>query len=229
MKAKAIRDRLEAEAAQQQPSPDNPSVVAGQKRPLSSSTSSAGQPPPNLRDGRTNDANHRPLDSIRPARNFAKYVEYDFSKMTDTKGGFLTAEDDPHNKVLHAAGRDGKPAHMTQKEWEQQLLASKRKEGPFEPCLGYAQETKCRECNGLDVDRKWEDVFKCSVCNKCKEDFPEKYSLLTKTEAKEDYLLTDRKYTLLTFSSVLVNPLHEADMTSRFTRRVLIISLYSRT
>jgi DNA-repair protein complementing XP-A cells len=29
------------------------------------------------------------------------------------------------------------------------------------------------------------------VCNKCKNEKPEKYSLLTKTECKEDYLLTD--------------------------------------
>lgn len=195
MKARAIRDKLEAEASQQNASPGNPSGVAGVKRPPPSSVSSSARPPPNLRDGRSNDANNRPLDSIRPARNFAKYVEYDFSKMTDTKGGFITAEDDPHDKVLHAVGRDGKPAHMTQKEWEkQQLLELGRKDGAFKPCLGLAEQTKCQECKGLDVDRKWEETFGCAVCNSCKEKLPEKYSLLTKTEAKEDYLLTDRKY-----------------------------------
>lgn len=148
----------------------------------------------------------RPLDAIRPARAFSKFVEYDLSKMTDTKGGFITAEDDPHNKALHA-GSEGKPAHMTQKEWErQQLLRSleKTKAGPFEPGLSVLsgkdevqRQTKCQECGSLEIDWKWEEVFKCAVCSLCKEKFPERYSLLTKTEAKEDYLLTDRKSTCL--------------------------------
>jgi hypothetical protein len=35
-----------------------------------------------------------------------RLADYDFSKMTDTKGGFLTQEDDPFNKQLHVP--DGK-------------------------------------------------------------------------------------------------------------------------
>lgn len=50
---------------------------------------------------------------------------------------------------------------------------------------------KCRECGSLDIDFKWQDVFGVGVCNACKDKFPDKYSLLTKTEAREDYLLTD--------------------------------------
>ena len=138
-------------------------------------------------------------DNIRAARNFTKYVEYDFSKMTDTKGGFLTVEDDPFNKALHATREGEKPAHMSLKEWErQQLLRSLRnqKAGPYEPGLSVLSKEgkKCRECESLEIDWQWEEVFKCSVCNSCKEKFPEKYSLLTKTEAKDDYLLTDRGY-----------------------------------
>ena len=158
--------------------------------------------PANLRDGRDvrnadNGGIHRPLDDIQPARNFTKYVEYDFSKMTDTKGGFLTAEDDPHNKALHAPNADEKPAHMTLKEWERhQLLRSLRnqKAGPFEPGLSVLKKEEdklCRECGSLEIDWKWEEVFGCAVCNSCKEKVPDKYSLLTKTEAKDDYLLTD--------------------------------------
>jgi len=49
----------------------------------------------------------------------------------------------------------------------------------------------CRECGSLEIDWKWEEVFHCAVCNGCKESLADKYSLLTKTEAKEDYLLTD--------------------------------------
>ena len=131
--------------------------------------------------------------------------------MTDTKGGFLTAEDDPHNKALHASGSsEEKPAHMTLKEWERhQLLRSlrDRKTGPFEPALSVLKDPKtqkaCYECGSLEIDWKWEDVFGCRVCNACKEKLPEKYSLLTKTEAREDYLLTDRMSpAFLTFLAV---------------------------
>lgn len=156
----------------------------------------------NRRDGRNTTSagkagGFRPLDEIQPARNFTKFVDYDFSKMTDTKGGFLTVEDDPHNKALHSLGADEKPAHMTMKEWERhQLLRSlrERKAGPFEPGLSVLKKeaTKvCRECGSLEIDWKWEEVFGCAVCNACKEKVPEKYSMLTKTEAKEDYLITD--------------------------------------
>lgn len=121
--------------------------------------------------------------------------------MTDTKGGFLTADDDPHNKALHtpAAGEDARPAHMSVKEWERlQLLRKLRKQkaGLFEPGLSALDvdqraEKGCRECGSLEIDWNWAEIFNCRVCARCKETLPDKYSLLTKTEAKEDYLLTD--------------------------------------
>ncbi|OJD14076.1 DNA repair protein [Emergomyces pasteurianus Ep9510] len=188
MKAKALREQYEVEV-------QSGSAVAGQKRPYSAISSL--KPPSSSRDARTNKLNGRPLDEIRPARNFTKYVEYDLSKMTDTKGGFLTTEDDPHNKILNSGDRDQKPPHMTMREWEQhQLLQSLRRDraGPFEPglsVLNQKEQKSCRECGSVEIDWKWDEILKCAVCNSCKEKFPDKYSLLTKTEAKEDYLLTD--------------------------------------
>lgn len=121
--------------------------------------------------------------------------------MTDTKGGFLSATDDPYNKAMQAPSGDGqqRPAHMTMAEWERhQLLKRLRaaKAGPFEPAISALKDgdsRKCRECGSLDIDFKWDEVFGCRVCSRCKELVPDKYSLLTKTEAREDYLLTDRK------------------------------------
>jgi DNA-repair protein complementing XP-A cells len=195
LKAKALREQREAEVVATPKSPDN--SVVGQKR----SFAAFAQTPATVRDGRTDSvAPDRPLEAIKPARNFAKYVEYDFSKMTDTKGGFLTVEDDPHNEALHAKDdEESKPANMTMKEWErQQTLRSLRnqKAGPFEPGISVLKDTttKCRECGILEIDWKWDEVFGISVCNACKDKFPDKYSLLTKTEAREDYLLTDRKF-----------------------------------
>ncbi|KAI5291799.1 hypothetical protein KEM54_006710 [Ascosphaera aggregata] len=152
-------------------------------------------------DGTANGVNgeitSRPLEEIRPARKFTKYVDYDFSKMTDTKGGFLTVEDDPHNKALHFKRDSEKPTNMTQKEWEwvqQQQAMRVNRSDPFGYGPAYlksAEAVKCRECQSTDVDWKWYDTFKVAVCNPCKDKFPEKYSLLTKTEAREDYLLTE--------------------------------------
>jgi len=188
LKAKALREQRDAESGQD---PSDASI-AGQKR----SFAEFSKVPATIRDARTDARPDRPLEAIQPARNFAKYVEYDFSKMTDTKGGFLTADDDPYNKAMREEG-EAKPPNMTQQEWErQQLLRSLRnqKAGPFEPGISAARDRttrSCRECGTLEVDWKWVDVFDVAVCSACKEKFPEKYSLLTKTEAKEDYLLTD--------------------------------------
>lgn len=147
-------------------------------------------------------------------RKFARFVDYNFSNMTDTKGGFLSTEDDPFNKSMSGGGGGSgpgqgganpdepqRPKHMTEAEWERmQLLRKlqKQKAGPFEPGLSAiadkAERKKCRECGNLEIDWVWEEVFGCCVCGGCKEKFPEKYSLLTKTECREDYLITDREF-----------------------------------
>lgn len=160
-----------------------------------------GQDAGTNRDGR-NKGNE---EALRPAKKFTKFVDYNMSSMTDTKGGFLTTEDDPHNYALGAKkpGEDDdqqRPKHMTVQEWERMQLIKnlkRHKTGPYEPGLSVLDapedRKKCRECDSLEIDWVWEEVFHICVCHKCKEKMPEKYSLLTKTECKEDYLLTDRK------------------------------------
>jgi DNA-repair protein complementing XP-A cells len=208
MKAKALREQREAERASAAAAAG---PTKGVKRTFSALT--ASETPATLRDANNaSSGGTGPLNSIKPARNFAKFVEYDFSKMTDTKGGFLTEEDDPFNKALHVKdGREEKPANMTQKEWERkQLLDALRRDraGPFEPGISVlddkSEQKRCRECGSLEIDWKWEAELKCSICHGCKDKFPERYSLLTKTEAKEDYLLTDRECPLLLLSVIRV-------------------------
>lgn len=121
--------------------------------------------------------------------------------MTDTKAGFLSVEDDPNNFALGGkkTGEDSnRPKNMTIQEWEKQRLMKdmrRLKAGPYEPGLSVLQDEserkRCRECNSMEIDFVWEEVFHICVCSKCKDKHPEKYSLLTKTECKEDYLLTD--------------------------------------
>lgn len=88
---------------------------------------------------------------------------------------------------------------MSLEEWARhqlRLKLQKEKTGVYEPGISALKTAEgdqktCFDCGSLEVDWKWVEVFKCRVCNKCKEAKPEKYSLLTKTEAREDYLLTD--------------------------------------
>ncbi|PSN71563.1 DNA repair protein [Corynespora cassiicola Philippines] len=238
-------ERLKAKAAARQAEaskPPAPPQVAGTKRAYSSINSSNT---PSQHRNAVNVTNASPQirdqngfipppanDLIQPAKNFGRseYIEYDFSKMQDTKGGFLSTEDDPHNRAMWTGrGREEqKPEGMTMAEWEKERVRRKLREaraGPYEPgisilnavdgneeedeaLLAAAQEDgeefkgkygdgkrdikgKCRECRSLEVDWKWQDVFGISVCNSCKDKIPDKYSLLTKTEAREDYLLTD--------------------------------------
>ncbi|EPE07142.1 dna repair protein rad14 [Ophiostoma piceae UAMH 11346] len=157
---------------------------------------SAADMPSNSRNATGSDV------EIRPAKNFAKFVDYNFSAMTDTKGGFLSADDEPWRQ----GGKDGassgvandKPAHMTVAEWERlkTIRNLKRlKQGPYEPSLSVLDDQtkvkKCAECGSREIDWVWEEVFQVCVCGDCKNKLPEKYSLLTKTECKEDYLLTE--------------------------------------
>lgn len=193
LKAKALREQREADHASLPTLSRSNSSVAGQKRSFDEFADQTQPAPSTVRD-----AKNRPLDDIRTSKSsLGKYIEYDFSKMTDTKGGFLTAEDDPHNKAMHSADEPAKPAEMTQTEWErQQLLKSLRNNrvGPYEPGISAMKDEetrRCRECGAFEIDWKWSDHFGVAVCSACKEKFPEKYSLLTKTEAKQDYLLTD--------------------------------------
>ncbi|KAK2592502.1 DNA repair protein rad14 [Conoideocrella luteorostrata] len=215
LRAKAIRDQREAEQRASGNVSTVPKSASGfvatedvhitkpiNGKRLHSSISSAGPSAIELgtnRDGR----NKGDEETLRPARKFTKFVDYNMSSMTDTKGGFLSTEDDPHNYALGAKkpGQpedEQRPKDMTMQEWERMQLIRKlqrQKAGPFEPGLSVLDDEnkrkKCRECKSLEIDFVWDEVFHIAVCNKCKEKYPEKYSLLTKTECKLDYLLTD--------------------------------------
>jgi DNA-repair protein complementing XP-A cells len=164
---------------------------------------------------------------IKPAKNFEKFIEYDLSKMTDSKGGFLSQADDPNNRALHDGAPDplaGKPANMTMEEWERHIILQKlrtQRAGPFEPGISVLDDDdkrkSCRECGALEIDWRWLDVFDVAVCNACKEKLPDRYSLLTKTEAREDYLLTNRELAVYIFRN--------ANGPSRAARRGITPSL----
>ncbi|KAI8995368.1 thioesterase-like superfamily-domain-containing protein [Trametes punicea] len=161
LRAKA-RQREREEQASSSSSPN-----ANGKRPLgivpaTSTSPTAPKPPPKLkRDSR-----------------LGKYFEYDLSKMVNSKGGFLVEDGKEVDEEVRAK----------EKERERQR-AMQNLDPPI--MLDPNLNPRCKECNSMDIDQTYKKVFGCLVCNKCKNEKPEKYSLLTKTECKEDYLLTD--------------------------------------
>ena len=162
LRAKAIRDQRDAErrSAGTPPEPRTASGLvatddiqlagsAGKKRPYASISQT--QVPATNRDARTA-LSEDGAGALPPiSRKFTKYVDYDFSAMTDTKGGFLSTEDDPWNKSMSTGASSGplgaeqKPAHMTAAEWERMQTIRKlqrNKAGPFEPSLSVLADEK---------------------------------------------------------------------------------------
>lgn len=108
----------------------------------------------------------------RKSKMSTGYYEYDFSKMKDTRGGFL---------------EPAEPADNQKPEKRQPKMSID--DIPYDPSLHGT--LRCCECDSTDLDITYLKIYKTKVCKPCIERVPDKYSLLTKTEAKEDYLLTD--------------------------------------
>lgn len=117
--------------------------------------------------------------NAEPTENFTKYapppirradyIEFDLSTMEDSRGGFLNGD-------------------HPQEEAVKEMKVVKEDAPPID----LENAPKCRECGSIDLDRNLYDNFnQVQVCRKCAREHPEKYALLTKTECKEDYLLTD--------------------------------------
>lgn len=128
------------------------------------------------------DAQNAPQDDNQPKRQRfnppsikkSDYIEFDLSTMKDSYGGFI------NDKKEQAKG-------PTLEEW--QSKQERFVEPP--PPVDVANAPKCFECGSMELDHQLLTVFSCRVCNNCKKKMPEKYSLLTKTECKDDYFLTD--------------------------------------
>ncbi|KAH9947684.1 thioesterase-like superfamily-domain-containing protein [Amylocystis lapponica] len=160
-------NRLRAKAKQrerEQTAPSSSTPNANNKRPLGvvPATSTSPTAPAKLR---------------RDSR-LGKYFEYDLSKMVNSKGGFLVEDGKEVDADLRAK----------EKERERQRALQNLDPPMF---LDPSLNPKCQDCQSVDIDQTYKKVFGCLVCNKCKNDKPERYSLLTKTECKDDYLLTD--------------------------------------
>ena len=101
-----------------------------------------------------------------------EYCEFDLSKIQDTKGGFFIPK--PIDEPLES------PANPPLKP-------------QLESTRALDEDLGCSHCPSIDLDWKIYDFYRVLVCKKCKKDRPDEYSLLTKTECKQDYLLTDEE------------------------------------
>lgn len=120
--------------------------------------------------------------SVRDATNVPKksnlfskpYIEFNLSTIKDTRGGFLSEENHKaEEEDIHA-------------KW---LNSLQDLQPPFS--FDDPRAPKCYECGTKELDFRLWHVFKTRVCRECRLKMPEKYSLLTKTECRQDYLLTD--------------------------------------
>ncbi|KAJ3531260.1 hypothetical protein NM688_g7599 [Phlebia brevispora] len=163
-------NRLKAKARQrekEQSASSSSDLNANKKRPLAVVPDASKSPTGPKSEGK-----------LKRDSRLGKYFEYDLSKMVNSKGGFLVEEDKEADDALRAKERERERERAMQNMEPTMFL---------DPKLN----PKCRECGSVDIDATFQKVFGCLVCNACKNSMPEKYSLLTKTECKEDYLLTD--------------------------------------
>ncbi|KAF8168292.1 thioesterase-like superfamily-domain-containing protein [Crassisporium funariophilum] len=165
-------NRLKAKAAQrqrEQEASSSSSINTNNKRNLVPTPAGHGSPTAPVA------SSSKPLK--RDSR-LGTYFEYDLSKMVNTKGGFLVDEGSKVDEDLR----------RKEKEREKQRDVHNLDLPMY---LDPALNPKCQECQTMDIDPTFLKVFKCRVCKTCQNEKPEKYSLLTKTECKLDYLLTD--------------------------------------
>lgn len=109
---------------------------------------------------------------------FAKpYIEYDFSTMKDSKGGYMNKDDEKDKKD---------PTSLDNANWLESLS---NQQPPYD--FSDPRAPTCVECGTKELEFRLWRVFKIGVCKDCRRKYPEKFSLLTKTECKQDYLLTE--------------------------------------
>ncbi|KAL4401748.1 DNA repair protein Rad14 [Malassezia pachydermatis] len=111
------------------------------------------------------------------------YIEFDLTRLHNSKGGFLVDENEGQD-ALQALEEQRKEREREKQRMRDQMEPGIRLDPTSRPV--------CEMCQSPDIMYDpFLRVFNVCVCRECERQHPEKYSLLTKTEVKEDYLLTD--------------------------------------
>ena len=109
--------------------------------------------------------------------------------MVNSKGGFLLEDGQEIDDTVWRKEKE-RERQRAMKNLEPRKSLACRVVGLAHICciamyLDPALNPKCNECQSMDIDQTYRNVFGCLVCKKCQNAKPEKYSLLTKTECKE--------------------------------------------
>lgn len=126
-----------------------------------------------MRDARPTTA--APAVPLQRDRGLGDYIEFDLTRLKNSKGGFLVDDKDDALQLLEEQ----------RKEREREL---QRLRDQMEPGISLDPMTRpvCEMCQSPDiVYEPFLRVFSVRVCRACERAHPEKYSLLTKTEVKE--------------------------------------------
>jgi len=135
-------------------------------------------------------------NKIRPSVREKDYIEYNFATINNLNGGYIN----PQDKVYNEGDPDyygGDDSHNDKKlktiqDWKNEQRERRMLYENAPPPEHSSVAIKCIQCHtNIEMDPVLDDIFKLKVCKTCAKEHPEKYSLLTKTECKEDYFLTD--------------------------------------
>ena len=78
-----------------------------------------------------------------------------------------------------------------------------------------SDQKRCQDCKSLsNIDYTYHTNFDIIICKTCIKNNPELYSLLTKTEVKTDYLLTEPELASPTFHTMLKKNPHNSTYSS---------------
>ncbi|KAF9173477.1 hypothetical protein BGX21_000796 [Mortierella sp. AD011] len=128
---------------------------------------------------------HKAMEAVEPLpkHEWTKFYDYDLSKMKDTRAGFIQ---DLDKKDAVGSRTDADEENMKKRKWQPSTA-----EPDPSIFLGAEDNYECQDCTSIDIDFQLLRHFHVPVCIGCRDAQPEKYSLLTKTECRADYLLTD--------------------------------------
>ncbi|KAF9439226.1 hypothetical protein BGZ76_008593 [Entomortierella beljakovae] len=114
-----------------------------------------------------------------PKNEWTKFYDYDLTNMKDTRAGFIQEIDG--KKTNGTTDEES----IKKRKWQPTLVE------PDPSIFQGADNYECQDCTSIDIDFQLLRHFHVPVCVGCRDTQPEKYSLLTKTECRMDYLLTD--------------------------------------
>ena len=121
-----------------------------------------------------------------------KYIDVDLTTIKDTKAGFLLAPPSSSSSASASAAKESEQRKRVT-YLHNQLPHVVNIPPSANDDAANNNPSCCRHCGTMTLDVELYTHYRVLVCTDCRQANPEQYTLLTKTEAKEDYLLTDEE------------------------------------